>query len=57
MLGPLDKQKLTTPFLNLEEINKIIINEEKNILYGTVYIKDSHLDTLLQSSFDLKTKM
>ena len=36
ILGPLNKQKLVKQGLTEEEIEKIIVSSEKNVLYGNV---------------------
>lgn len=36
ILGPLDKTKIVCPSLDSENLNKIIMNEEKDVLYGSV---------------------
>jgi hypothetical protein len=36
ILAGLDKDKVGKPKINSEEVNKIIINDEKEILYGNV---------------------
>jgi hypothetical protein len=40
-----------------EEIDKILKNDEKEVLYGNIYISESNLSTLLQEALDLKSKM
>lgn len=55
ILGPLDKTKIkcidgTTE----EEVNKILVNEEKNILYGNLYISTKTVDKLLQLALDIR---
>jgi hypothetical protein len=37
ILAGLDKDKVGKPKISSEEVNKIIINDEKEILYGNVY--------------------
>lgn len=45
MLGPLNKSKIKcVDGLTPEEISKIILNEEKDILYGNFYINEQELD-------------
>lgn len=36
MLGPQDKTKIVAPGFDSEGVNKIIVNEEKEMLYGSV---------------------
>ncbi|EAR94374.2 hypothetical protein TTHERM_00049190 (macronuclear) [Tetrahymena thermophila SB210] len=55
ILGPLDKTKIVN--VDQESINKIIINEEKDVLYGSIYMSEVELDNLFQRSLDLKTNM
>lgn len=56
ILGPLNKDKLIIPHSKVtkEERDKILINEEKDVLYGIIYVSDVNLDILLQDCFNLK---
>lgn len=46
ILGGLNKDKIATT-LSKEERDRIILNEEKNILYGNIYISEGNLSLLL----------
>jgi len=56
MLGALNKEKLQTTVKG-EDVNKIIINAENEVLYGSLYFEDLELSQLLQYAFDLKSRM
>lgn len=48
LLGPLDKAKIKCLDGSTEEdIKKVLINEEKDILYGNFFINEEELDKLL----------
>lgn len=54
ILGSLNKDKLN---VNKDERDKILINDEKDVLCGNIYIQESNLSLLLQESLDLKSRM
>lgn len=56
VFGGLDKSKIKCQ-LSEEEINRIIMNPEQNIIFGNIYISCQDVDKLFQNALDLKTKM
>ena len=56
LLASLNKEKIQSSY-SQEEINKIIINDEKDVLYGTIYISDETIDKLQKDVLNLKSRM
>ncbi|CAD8200548.1 unnamed protein product [Paramecium pentaurelia] len=56
VLGGLNKDKIITS-LSKEEKDKLIISDEKNVLYGNIYITDANISMLLQDALNLQSKM
>ncbi|KRW99762.1 hypothetical protein PPERSA_07839 [Pseudocohnilembus persalinus] len=56
LFAGLDKAQIKSN-LSQEEIQKIIINEEQNLVYGNIYVSLQDCDEQLQKCLDLRTKM
>ncbi|EGR29457.1 hypothetical protein IMG5_155340 [Ichthyophthirius multifiliis] len=53
ILGSLDKTKLTATEINQEEINKIILNEEKDSIYGNVKKLNQYIQLYLKFIYQI----
>ncbi|CAD8195886.1 unnamed protein product [Paramecium pentaurelia] len=56
ILGGINKEKIITS-LSKEEKDKLIISDEKNVVYGSIYITDTNISILLQDALNLQSKM
>jgi len=56
MLGPLTKEKIKTT-ISIEEVQRIILNPEADVLYGTLYFRPKELSDYLEESYRIKTEM